>query len=114
MRFIGLGILLLLGFGVVIVAVVMLSAGITSMFSDGYIHLIFSTKDFVHWPLSTLGVIFFLMKVIFIFSFGVGLIAFGLFYGLRSDIMYLPAITGLTVGLIGSIMTSLLVKIFLL
>ena len=113
MRLTLLLLLLLTGAGIVIYSIVGLGLGIKSMISDGNIFLLLPANKLSIWPLNLLAAIFFLLKQFFILCFGMGFVAFGLFYGLRSDVMYLPAMGGLLIGLIGNTIVDLLANTLL-
>ncbi|MBN2825786.1 MAG: hypothetical protein JXQ76_10700 [Campylobacterales bacterium] len=90
----------------ILYAFINLSMGIFSIISEGEIHLLYS--KFSHLPLNLLGTLTFLFKVIFNTILGLGFIATGLFIGLNSDVMYLPAIAGAIIGLGSQMAISLL------
>lgn len=106
-------VLLLAGIGGVLFALAELGIGIEAMIVDDQIRLLLPADHRTIWPLDFTGIMLFFFKICFMLCFGLGLAAFGLFVGLRSDVMYLPALLGLSVGLGGHLMTDLLAGIFI-
>jgi hypothetical protein len=96
-----------LGFGVALFSIIILGNGLISIIFDGYIELLYPINGLTELPFTFINTILLFLKSLFIFSFGIGLVAFGLFYGLRSDVMYLPAMGGLLMGVIGNLLISL-------
>lgn len=94
--------------GMIILAIVELVYALYSVMFHGQIDLLTAVRGVHYLPLNAWGIIVITMKLSAHLFFGAGLVALGFFVGLRSDVMYLPALGGIMFGVIGEVAATVL------